>query len=104
MDIEKEGKVFADDMIKLIKASGINTGLDDPTEAFHSGVYFGIVQGFKKGVNRMLSEAVDRLPDIYNQIVESNHDMSINWKERYIQLLLKECFDLEYEIHRDTRS
>ena len=90
--IEQQGKEFADSLLDVVETSGVQSELTDPKEAFMSGCYFGATQGYKRGVNFMLVEAINHLPDIYNMIVESGHDMSINWVEEYKKLLIKNIF------------
>lgn len=95
MNLEESGKQFADQLCTTLHNTNIHTQLDDPQEAFDSGCYFGAVQGFKRGVNVMLQEAVHCLPDIYNKIVESKFDMSVDWGKEYETLILKEVFGIE---------
>lgn len=93
--IEEQGKEFADGLLETVKLSGIQTELDDPEDSFLSGAYFGAVQGYKRGVNLMLIQAINYFPDIYNKIVESNFDMTIDWQEEFKKMLLKETFGQE---------
>ncbi len=93
--LHEEGKRFADSLTDVVKNSGVSTQLDNTEDAFLSGCYFGAVQGYMRGVNRMLGDAVKYLPDIFNEISESGFDMKINWVERYKKLLLKNCFEID---------
>lgn len=95
MTIERQGQKFGDSLLEAILATGAHSQLTDPGEAFQSGCYFGAVQGYKRGVNVMLKQAIDYLPVIFNQIAETNFDMNINWKERFKELLLTELFKID---------
>lgn len=93
--IEEQGREFADGLLDTVKLSGAQTELCNPEDAFLSGTYFGAVQGYKRGVNLMLIQAINYFPDIYNKIVESNFDMTIDWQEEFKKMLLKETFGQE---------
>lgn len=93
--IEEQGKEFADELLATVELSGVQSELDNPKDAFLSGTYFGAVQGYKRGVNLMLIQAINYFPDIYNMIVESRFDMTIDWQEEFKKLLLKETFGQE---------
>ena len=94
--IEEQGREFADGLLDTVKLSGAQTELRNPEDAFLSGTYFGAVQGYKRGVNLMLIQAINYFPDIYNKIVESNFDMTIDWQEEFKKMLLKETFGQEW--------
>jgi len=95
MNLEEKGKEFADAIIEAVTLSGAQTQLEDPTDAFESGCYFGVVQGYKRGVNETVNMIIESLPDIFNQIAESGFDMSIDWKERYKKLIYEKYFDIK---------
>lgn len=94
-NIEESGKNFADSLLTTIQGMGLSTQLTNPTEAFSSGVYFGAVQGYKRGMNQSLELMSKYLPDIYNEIVQSNFDMSINWPKKFKHIILKKEFGIE---------
>lgn len=95
MNLEEQGKEFAENLCNTLANTGLTTQLNDPGDAFESGCYFGTVQGYKRGVNQMLQFAIESLPDIFNKIAETNFDMTINWKEEYKKLLLSTYFDIK---------
>ncbi len=95
MSLEDEGKSFAQNLIDVIDTAGLESQLEDIHDAFTSGTYFGAVQGYKRGFNQMLQYAIESLPDIYNMIAESGHDMSRNWPEEYKKLIINKYFDSE---------
>lgn len=95
MNLEESGKDFADALLETLQGTGLTTQLIDPGEAFESGCYFGAVQGYKRGVNQMIVDIPKLLPDIFNQIVESNYDMKINWPEKFKELILNKVFDID---------
>lgn len=95
INLEEKGKEFADQLCTTLHNTNIHTQLEDPQEAFDSGCYFGAVQGFKRGVNIMAQEASRCLPSIYNKIVESKFNMSIDWEKEFEKLMLKEVFDID---------
>jgi len=94
MSIEEQGKGFANQLTAAVEASGVYSQLNNPKDSFMSGCYFGAVQGYKRGVNQMLVDATNHLPDIFNKIAESNFNMSIDWTAEFRKLLLKECFEI----------
>lgn len=94
-NIEEAGKIFADSLLETIQDVGLSTQLKDPTDAFSSGVYFGAVQGYKRGMNHALELLTKYLPDVYNEIVQSNFDMSVNWPEKFQLIVLKKEFGIE---------
>lgn len=92
--IYEDGKKFANTLVEAVQAADITSQLENDDDAFLSGVYFGATQGYTKGINVMLQEAVNRLPDIFNQIVQSDFDMSIDWVKRYRDLILNESLKI----------
>lgn len=98
MNVEEKGQEYAETMVESVTATGIYTQLSDPKDAFMSGCYFGVVQGYKIGINDGLNLFTRHLPAIYNEIVESNFDMKIDWVKRFKKLILEKEFDIkDYE-------
>jgi len=92
MTLEEEGKQFGDHLLTSLAATGINSNLTSPEEAFQSGVYWGAVQGYKRGVNQMLQDIPELLPLIYNEIIESGCDMTKNWVRRFQDLVIEKKY------------
>ena len=95
MNIEEKGHEYAQTMVESVMSTGLHTQLNDPKDAFMSGCYFGVVQGYKIGINDGLNIITKRLPEIYNEIVESDFDMKINWVDRFKKLILEKEFDIK---------
>lgn len=94
MNLEEKGKEYAETLLDALEAAGISTELSDPQDAFESGVYFGCVKGLAKGVNMMFQDIPELLPDIFNQISDSNFDMKKDWVQEYRKLILQKIFDI----------
>lgn len=97
MNLEESGKEYAEILLKALENTGVSTELDNPQEAFESGVYFGATKGYAKGVNRMLRSIPELLPDIFNQISASNFDMARDWVKEYQKLIINRLFEIDVD-------
>lgn len=95
MNLEESGKEFASTLIDTLQAAGLTTQLEDPAAAFESGAYFAAVQGYKRGVNEMVHDIPELLPDIFNKISESGFNMKKDWVNEFRKLILKELFEID---------
>lgn len=95
MNLEEQGKKYAETLLDAIEGTGVSTELNNPHDAFESGCYFGAVRGYSKGVNAMVYEIPNLLPDIFNEISESGFDMSKDWVVEFRKLILSKLFEID---------
>lgn len=93
--IEEKGKDFADTLLKVLLDNNIYSQQQDPNDAFNSGVYFGAVQGYKRGTNEMLHTSLQLFPKILSRIIESKFDLRINWPEEWAKMILEDEYGIQ---------
>lgn len=92
IDLTIDGNNYADELCDKLNKAGIYSQLNDPQDAFLAGVYFGAIRGYERGINIMLAEAVQQLPNIFNDIAKSGYDMTQNWPQLYLETMIKNSF------------